>query len=163
MIDADAFKPMRLAMRFAGAEWIQGNLNASAKMEAQRKTPPKKRTNTEMSPLGITVADLLGYVFAGIYHMDTSMLIRVDWSNRDVIEVNHYGGLATWDFNELTKLVVVAHDMMLRMEVRQSGPRRVGMAFWQRRTREGGIAERMPTIEQQIEAIRKGYTVEPQP
>jgi len=42
--------------QYAGANWIKQSL--------------KK----EMSPLGVNVADLLGDVFAGIYHLDQSAL-----------------------------------------------------------------------------------------
>ena len=47
--------------RYAGAAWIRSALGR------------------ELSPLGAAVADLLGDVFAGIYHLDNADLRKVDW------------------------------------------------------------------------------------
>lgn len=61
---------------------------------------------------------------------------------------------ATWDFNNLTKLVVWGHDEMIRVEVIPSGPNMVGFALWKRHSREGNMGERHPTIETAIEMLR---------
>lgn len=60
------------------------------------------------------------------------------------------GGFATWDYSRLTGLVVLAHDRMVRVELRPSGPNMIGFALWQRKTREGKMSERHPTIEAAI-------------
>lgn len=71
------------------------------------------------------------------------------------IRINTYaGGWATWDFNRLTRLVVLAHDRMIRVEVNPSGPRLIQFALWKRHTREGGMAVRHPTMEDAIAMIR---------
>ncbi len=123
-------------MKYSGSEWIEQSLKKS------------------MSPLGKNVADLLGDVFKGIYHLDTSALKRVDWLDNYCIEYTHWGDLATVDFNHLTELVVLAHDRMIRVNVRGIGPGYMKMLFHQRETREGSITERCPTIESHINQIR---------
>jgi hypothetical protein len=53
---------------------------------------------------------------------------------------------ATFDFDRLTRLVVLAHDEMIRVELAPSGPGRVGFSLWKRHTRTGRVMERHPTI-----------------
>ncbi len=67
------------------------------------------------------------------------------------IEVSVYSsGWATFDFSLLTGLVVRAHDEMIRVEVRPSGPRRIKFAMWKRHGRTGPMSERHPTMEEAI-------------
>jgi hypothetical protein len=71
-------------------------------------------------------------------------------------KVNFYGGqLSTFDFDYLTRLVIHAHDMCYRVEVMQGGPGKVGVAVWKRDTREGGMCDRHPTMEQALAEWRK--------
>lgn len=65
---------------------------------------------------------------------------------------------ATWDYNNLTRLVVMAHDRMIRVDLIPSGPRMQGFALWKRHTREGGMSERHPTIEDAIAICRPKVT-----
>ena len=67
------------------------------------------------------------------------------------IKVSDYGSRwATWDFNSLTRLVVLAHDRMIRAEVVPSGPQMIGFALWKRHSREGGMDQRHPTMEDAV-------------
>jgi len=61
--------------------------------------------------------------------------------------VSYYGDLSTWDSNMLTRLVFLAHDACIRAEIGSSSPRMVRIIIHQRATREGGFAQRHPTIE----------------
>lgn len=67
--------------------------------------------------------------------------------------VSHLGDLASYDGDELTRLVLLAHERCVRVEVSQGGPNRLRIAIWGRE-RTGGIAERHPTIEHAIEQFR---------
>lgn len=126
----------------------------------------RKRTYTKpaptMSPLGITAADILGFTYQGIYHLPRGLLDKCNWDDPWMVRITVPTCLCTWDDNKLMWLVVVAHDMMVRVEIDGVNQRYLKLGFSQRKTRTGGIMDRMPTIEQQIEGIRKGYTVEPQ-
>lgn len=62
---------------------------------------------------------------------------------------------ATFDFDGLTRLVVLAHDRMIRVAVVPSGPRMIGFEMWKRHTREGSMFERHPTMEQAIAVHRR--------
>ena len=111
-----------------------------------------------MSPLGCEVANILGQVWAGLYHLDERALERADWSDlRWISVIIRHQDLATWDFNHLTQLVVLCHDRMIRMSIEGCGPRATRLSFWQRTSRTGSSSSRMPTIEEHVDMIRKAH------
>ena len=57
------------------------------------------------------------------------------------------GKFSTFDFDYLTRLVVLAHDLCIRAEIVSSGPHLVGIVLHKRHAREGGMCERHPTME----------------
>ena len=69
--------------------------------------------------------------------------------------MQHTAGLATFDYNQLTRLVVMAHDQCIRVEVRAKTFRAVEICIWKRQGREGGMSERHPELEEHIASIRK--------
>lgn len=111
-----------------------------------------------ISPLGAQVADLLGDLFVGLYHLEGAE--KVDWANDHHIEVRVvYKEFATFDTNLLTKLVFLAHDRCLRVSVNPRSPQALTLLFHQRQ-RTGGIWERHPTIEQALAMYREYYPAE---
>lgn len=62
--------------------------------------------------------------------------------------------LSTFDFDYLTRLVVLAHDRCVRVEIVSSAPGRVGLVLHKRAGRDGSSYERHPTIEEAIVRIR---------
>lgn len=72
------------------------------------------------------------------------------------------GQLATFDFDMLTRLVLMAHDRCIRAEIVSSGPGRIGIALHKRHERDGCGSKRHPTIDQAIEKHRR-YHLEPTP
>lgn len=70
------------------------------------------------------------------------------------IEVCVPVNLATYDFNNLTVLVVVAHEVCVRASLRSGPPRQIILMFHDRQ-REGGMSQRHPTIEDAIASIRR--------
>jgi hypothetical protein len=71
--------------------------------------------------------------------------------------ISYLGGLSTYDCNDLTRLVLLAHAQCIRANVDQGGPNRLRIAIW-RRQRDGSIFERHPTIEQAIEQFQSEET-----
>ena len=128
--------------KFAGADWLIAN------RIAQEET---------ISELGRKVADLLGDLNRGIYHLNPKSLRKVDWTNPDWIGVTVVDGLATWDYNDLTHLVVLCHDRMLRCQIDGLGPGYLRLCFHRRESREGRVSQRHPTIMEAIETIRVQY------
>ncbi len=70
-------------------------------------------------------------------------------------ETSKYGGLSSFDFDELTRLVISAHDNCVRCEVCQGPPRGVKIRLWPRFTRTGSSTERHPKIEEAIIKFRE--------
>lgn len=65
----------------------------------------------------------------------------------------HY--MSTFDFSNLTKAVVLAHDRMIRFEIEPSGPRMLKLVAHKRHSRTGPMHQRHPTIEDAIASVRK--------
>ena len=115
----------------------------------------------EMSPLGIAVANLLGEMVRGIYHLDVN---KVDWSEqrRLVVNLDKYGSrrLSTWDWDELTRLVLLCHDRALRVELKPCNFRIIRLIFSQRTCRTGDFCTLHPTAEEALERHRKQYPID---
>lgn len=113
----------------------------------------KTAFDTELSEIGEDVARLLNDWVSGIYHIQRAAS-KVDWKNPYWIEINLRGSLSTFDFDDLTRLVFLAHDYAMRVEI---DPRRNGIykLLFHRRVREGSLYQRHPTIEQAVNTWRK--------
>lgn len=96
------------------------------------------------------LCDLMG----GKHHIDGS--IR-EWGYG--IYWNQLSSVSTFDYDLLTRAVILAHDRCIRLEIRPAGPRNIAFAFTKRR-RDGRMSERHPTIEDAVAAVRRAW---PQP
>ena len=130
--------------KYAGSDWIKSALKVK-----------------EMSLLGERVADLLGDVFQGIYHLDISSLQKVEWEDNYYISIIIRRSLSTWDFNRLTVLVVLAHDRLIRVSVSGVGPGYLKLEFHKRKGRDGSPSQRMPYLKIHIENIRRHFDSKP--
>jgi hypothetical protein len=63
--------------------------------------------------------------------------------------LHNRGSLSSFDFSELTRLVIMAHDRCVRVEVGAEKKHELRIAIWKRQ-REGSIDARHPTIEKAI-------------
>jgi len=68
--------------------------------------------------------------------------------------------LATFDFDALTRLVFMAHDRCVRVEVKGSNPGYTKI-FLHKRVREGDMMRRHPTLEAAVEKWREKHPVTP--
>jgi hypothetical protein len=109
----------------------------------------------EPSLFGTRVLAVLSATYGGLHHLDVARLRRVRWSALDYIEVTlgSKEGLATWDFDVLTVLVVLAHDACIRLEVRPGG-QYLKLLFHPRRGRVGSMSRRHPCLEEHVALIR---------
>lgn len=106
----------------------------------------------EMSSLGEDAARLLNDLYAGIYHIQPECS-RVDWSDEHHIEIVLYGCWSSFDYDNLTRLVFLAHDYALRvqMDARANGYIRL---MFHRRQRNGDLYQRHPSLEQAVQSWR---------
>lgn len=58
---------------------------------------------------------------------------------------------ANYDYDYLTKAVIMAHNWGVRICISGSGPGMFKISLWKRKNREGCVSERMPTIQDMIE------------
>ncbi len=127
--------------QYQGSEWIERSLKVD-----------------NISEFGREVADLLGDVFAGIYHLSSRALHKVDWSDdRYISFIYGNDNLATFDGDKLTRLVVLSHDRMIRVSIHPRAFHYLELGFHKRRSRTGDMYQRMPTMEDHTEIIRNDY------
>jgi hypothetical protein len=93
----DTIKPIK----HSGADWM-------AKQDCF-KSP---------SALGVKVADILGQVYLGIYHISDEVTSKkVDWQNGSDVSVTVYGELATFDGEELTWLILCCVEAGVSVQI----------------------------------------------
>jgi hypothetical protein len=66
---------------------------------------------------------------------------------------SNYIQLSTFDYNALTRLVLLAHDNCVRVDVSARGMNRLVISIYPRQ-RDGDMSKRHPTIEEHIPLIR---------
>lgn len=133
------------AAGYQGANWIKAALKPE-----------------EMSELGCKVADMLGDLFQGIYHLDDDKLKAVDWASNHHIEFAlGWTALSTYDNSLLTHLVLMAHQRAIRVQISPRSNKYLSMVFHSRKSgMEHEWHERHPTIEEAIAAFNKNFPVE---
>lgn len=92
---------------------------------------------------------VLAFAYGGLHHVPGKIREKAGGL---YFEVNIFGGLATYDFNELTRLVVACHEHCVRMEITNSGPGMIKLMFHDRK-REGRMYERHPTLRKALEEM----------
>lgn len=131
---------------YAGHEWIEALLKA-------------RRGEAKMSQLGKDAADLLGELFYGIYHLDTKALAKVEWNNAHWIEFSlGHKNLATFDFDELTRLVFLAHHLSIRISIEASTHNYLKLTF-HRRERIGGMSVRHPFLDDAVRSFKENVSL----
>jgi hypothetical protein len=92
--------------------------------------------------------DFFSEFFFGEHHFPGELK---EWGNGWIIRAQN--NLSTYDFNHLTRLVVMAHDKAIRVEIVPKGMNIIYIAI-HKRSREGDYYERHPTMEDAIKKIR---------
>jgi hypothetical protein len=113
------------------------------------------KPGTSPSEVGVRVAELLD-AWQGMHHLLHLRMDKVEWSNPHFIEMQWVGNLATFDGDDLTRLVFLAHDMGIRVDL-QGGSRRreITILFHPRMERTGSLSKRHPTLSDAFTAWRR--------
>ena len=96
--------------------------------------------------------ELLADLFLGWHHISGKLH---EWGSGIKLNTTNVHHFATFDFDALTRAVILAHDRKIRFEIAPSGPGMIALICHKRHKREGRMYERHPTIEQAIEDFRK--------
>lgn len=123
----------KIKSEYAGADWLE---------------PQLIRRGMVLSELGRDVADLLGYLYQGLYHV-SGIVDKCEWDNKFYISLTHYNDLSTYDFNHLTTLVFLAHRMAIRVEIQPCNFKYLRILF-HRRFRDGNMTVRHPDIREAL-------------
>ncbi|NDY89775.1 hypothetical protein [Ideonella livida] len=110
----------------------------------------QRLTRSTMTEAQRACHDLLCDVFHGEHHAPE----RIYAFGRGIKCHAESHRLSTFDFDYLTRLVVLAHDACVRVEVVSSGPGRIGLVLHKRAGRTGSSYDRHPTMEEAIERVR---------
>lgn len=94
---------------------------------------------------------LLRDLFRGWHHVGVH---RVKPSDSSGISYTHLGELSTFDSNDLTRLVILAHDRAIRASVGSCNPSHMTLRLHVRTTRVGDIMTRHPSLEGAAEIAR---------
>jgi hypothetical protein len=113
----------------------------------------------KISPLGEKVANLLGLAYSGIYHLEGYQKIK--WAENYCFVVWVYAGsLATYDNDRLTRMVFLAHELGVRLEIAGSRPHYIKLHIHNREERTGPLDKRHPTLDQAVANFHKNYDEE---
>jgi hypothetical protein len=117
----------------------------------------KKVYKVEMSEFGEQVAEFLNILFRGVYHIQGKGLKNADWASSQWIEVSitdYISHFSTYDFNLLTAIVVLSHDLCIRVELKPTSRHSIKLCFSPRKREGINFYDRMPTLEDHIELVR---------
>jgi hypothetical protein len=105
-----------------------------------------------LSPLGRSVACFLNIMW-GMHHLNNYSLKKVNWEHDYYIEFVYDRDLCTVDKNDLTKLVVLAHQMKLRVSIEGAAHRYVRLIFHQRTGEKNDFTQRYPLVEDAVKNL----------
>lgn len=96
---------------------------------------------------------ILSYMFGGIHNLDYKQRKKFRYTDEHCTDYVMFGSMATWDANRLTTLVVLAHELAVRVEISPRSFKYVKITFWERR-RTGAPFERHPTLDEVLKFWR---------
>ena len=108
-------------------------------------------TRKDMSPDQQECFDL----FADLVHGEHHMHGKVREHGKGLLWNARIHNLATYDFDGLTRLVIMAHERCIRVEIVTSGPGLIGITAFKRHKREGEMWARHPTLADAIKSLAK--------
>ena len=114
----------------------------------------KSNCKTGLSLLGEDVASLLGEWAQGIYHLER-LLDKVDWTSARYIELNYDNELATFDFDQLTALVFLAHWYCIRVSIKPCNFRYMKILFHRRKRTGDHMFDKHPTLEEAVDRFKQ--------
>ena len=140
------------------ADWVQSHLNSCAKRKGKRRIEP-----ITMNPFQRRAVNMLSRLFGtGIYNVPCKWEnVDWDWGNGVRFTVR-CSSLSTFDFNHLTRLVVLAHDECIRISIEPRSFAYLAIVMHPRTRDADAMYARHPTLEQAAEAYRAPYRAKPE-
>jgi hypothetical protein len=101
----------------------------------------------------LTEADALDF-FATLYRGKHHIPSKVRKDGGAVFSVSHFGGMATYDYDELTRLVFLAHERGIRAWIHAGQPRHLRIFIQRRRPGAHSLSEHHATLDEAVEKFR---------
>lgn len=95
--------------------------------------------------------EMIADIFLGFHHISGKLH---EWGNGIKLNTTSVNCFASFDFDRLTRAVIMAHERCIRLEICPSGPGMLGIILYKRHSRNGSIYERHPTIEEAVQRFR---------
>ncbi|KDD42470.1 hypothetical protein L529_0484 [Bordetella bronchiseptica MBORD901] len=99
------------------------------------------------------VFDIVGIVGGGVYNAPIAWNAII-WRWGDGIAIPWRSSMSTFDFRELTMLVLLCHEARIRCEIRPHGFHHLMLCFWQR-SHIGTMATRHPNLDEAVADFRQ--------
>lgn len=80
----------------------------------------KHYTDKPLSENARKTLTILSEVLGGLHHLDSDQLELFDYQSSWYNQYLVHGSLSTWDFQNLTLFVIIAHDMAVRFEIQST-------------------------------------------
>lgn len=109
----------------------------------------------KLSPLAKKALTILSYTFGGIHHLSWREREKFRYTDEYCVEYVTVENLATWDSNKLTTLVVLAHELAVRVEISSHSFKYLKIQFWEREGRRGSIWKIHPTMDKVLKYWRR--------
>ena len=101
---------------------------------------------TQLSEIGAKTAIILTKLFQGMHHIPKSQIEKMNWEHDRFLSFTYGGSMATFDGNMLTRLVILAHEYKVRVEITPCNFKYFTINFHNRINRNGRYYERHPTV-----------------
>jgi hypothetical protein len=134
------------------ADWLERQNVALNRNRAGRKGC--KPLPEKLSEFQAKVIDIVGMIGGGIYNANICSPEKIDWHYGGGVSLTWFQELATWDFDQLSRLVFLCHMARIRCSVSAVAPRTIRLAFWQRKA-AGDMAVRHPNLDEAVEAFKQ--------
>jgi len=130
---------------YAGADWLE-------QMRKNRGYQP-------LTTFGRLVAEILGAVYRGIYHIDSGQTLRDNFIDDGIVNgvsVTMHRTPSTYDFSELTELVILCHAYSVRLEISARTVGYLTFRFHRRQPPKEGdqLWQRHPSLAQACERLQ---------
>lgn len=134
------------------AKWLESENRALNRRNSKRKN--WQPLPEDLSEFQAKVIDIVGMVGSGIYNAPICNADKIIWDFGNGVSLTWFQELATWDFDQLSRLVFLCHTARIRCSVTAVAPRTMRLSFWQRKA-AGDMAVRHPNLDEAVEAFKQ--------
>lgn len=136
--------------------WVQRQIGPEKRMPAKKRQSREKGWHAapdQLSDFQLKVFDIIGIAYGGIYNAPVAW-DAVIWNFGRGMAIPVRGGMATFDGQVLTTLVLLCHEARIRLDIDPHGFGYLKLQFWQRQ-HEGCIGTRHPNIDEAVASLRR--------